>query len=138
MTGIEIVVGYLCAWGVRKARRVGDRADEEVDRALDAGMDRLHDLVSQKLGEDTALQRLTEEAASGQSAPSDRTRQRVQLALEDAAEHDPAFAADLEYAVQHLRAMDRTAADHIEFQHNTFHGPVQVKGVQHNHPGATR
>ncbi|MEV6742600.1 hypothetical protein AB0N14_39385 [Streptomyces sp. NPDC051104] len=137
MTGFEIVVGYLCAWGVRKARRVGERADGEVDRALDAGLDRLQDLVRQKLGEDTALHRLTEEAASGQGAPSNRTRQRVQLALEDAAEHDAAFAADLEQAVQHLRGIDRAAADHIEFQHNTFHGPVQVKGVQHNHPGTT-
>ncbi|MGW5284674.1 hypothetical protein ACWERI_35425 [Streptomyces collinus] len=115
---------------------MGERADGEVDRALDAGMDRLHHLVSQKLGEDAALGRLNEEAAGGQDGPSDRTRQRVQLALEDAAERDPAFAADLEHALHQLRAVDRTATDHIEFHHNTFHGPVQVRGIQHYHPGA--
>lgn len=51
MTGIEIVVGYVFAHLVGKAKRVSRRADTEVDRALDAGMDRLHDLVSRKLGQ---------------------------------------------------------------------------------------
>ncbi|MER5699516.1 hypothetical protein ABT255_53470 [Streptomyces mirabilis] len=105
MTGIEIAVGYLFAWGVRKARRVGDRADAEVDRALDAGMDRLHDLVSRKLDEDPALHRLAEEAGAGQEAPSERTRQRVQLAIEDAAEQDRDFAEALNSAVEQLQKL---------------------------------
>ncbi|WP_329537106.1 hypothetical protein OG568_52200 (plasmid) [Streptomyces sp. NBC_01450] len=110
VTGIEIAVGYLFAWGVRKARRVGDRADGEVDRALDVGMDRLHDLVGRKLGEDPALHRLAEEAGAGQEAPSERTRQRVQLALEDAAEQDRGFAEALNSAVGHLQKLGPSGA----------------------------
>ncbi|MDH6124839.1 hypothetical protein [Kitasatospora sp. GP82] len=109
MTGLEIAVGYLFAWAVRKSKRVADRADAEVDRGLDAGMDKLHDLVSHKLGQDPALHKLTEEAEAGQAQPSDRTRQRVQLALEDAAEQDPGFAEALERAVKHLQAQTPTA-----------------------------
>lgn len=138
MTGIEIAVGYLFAWAVRKARRVAGRADEEVDRALDAGVDRLHDLVTRKLGADPSLDRLTQEAASGQETPSERSWQRVLLALEDAAEGDASFAADLAQAVERLQALSPSTGgdgDHIEFHHSTFHGPVQGKGTQHNHRG---
>ncbi|MFE0684369.1 hypothetical protein ACFW17_26655 [Streptomyces sp. NPDC058961] len=136
MTGIEIAIGYLFAWAVRKARLAAGRADGEVDRMVNAGMDRLHEVVSRKLGDDPALRRLTDEAASGQELPSDRTRQRVRLALEEASETDPGFAVALEQAAAHLWSLAPQAGapaggDHIEFQHNTFHGPVQAKGVQH-------
>ncbi|MDH6116423.1 flagellar hook-basal body complex protein FliE [Kitasatospora sp. GAS204A] len=109
MTGLEIAVGYLFGWAVRKSRRVAGRADAEVDRGLDAGMDRLHELVSHKLGQDSALHRLTEEAEAGQEQPSDRTRQRVQLALEDAAEQDAGFAEALERAVEQLTQLQAQA-----------------------------
>ncbi len=49
MTGVEIAVGYVFAWLVAKGRRVAGRADTEVNRSLDAAMDRLHELVSRKL-----------------------------------------------------------------------------------------
>ncbi|MFP3991742.1 hypothetical protein U9R90_34305 [Streptomyces sp. E11-3] len=104
MTGVEIAVGYVFAWLVGKARRVSGRADAEVDRGLDAGMDRLHDLVSRKLGDDPALQRAAEEAQSGQEELSARTHQRLELALEDAAEHDTGFAEALDEAVKKLQA----------------------------------
>ncbi|MBV9024183.1 MAG: hypothetical protein JO362_10415 [Streptomycetaceae bacterium] len=109
MTGLEIPVGYMFAWLVRKAKRVAGRADEEVDRTLDAAMGHLHDLVSRKLGEDPALRKLAEEAEARQAEPSDRTRQRVQLALEDAAEHDPDFAEALEGAIGRLQALSHSA-----------------------------
>ncbi|MBM9510304.1 hypothetical protein [Actinacidiphila acididurans] len=109
MTGIEIAVGCMFAWAVRKARRVAGRADQEVDRTLDAAMDDLHDLVSRKLSEEPALRRLTEEAEAGRDQPSDRTQQRVQLALEDAVEQDPGFAEALEHAVGTLQSVLRTA-----------------------------
>src|SRR5437660_12786190 len=102
MTGVEIAVGYVFAWAVRKARRVAGRADAEVDRALDLATERLHDLVSQKLGDDPVLRKLAEEAEAGQEKPSDRTRQRVQLALEDAAQQDSGFDQALDEAVKEI------------------------------------
>ncbi|MDF3301764.1 hypothetical protein [Streptomyces tropicalis] len=104
MTGVEIAVGYAFAWLVRKARRVAGRADAEVDRGLDAGMDRLHGLISAKLGDDPALARAREEADAGQDEPSDRTRRRLTDSLDDAVEHDADFAAALAGAVADLQA----------------------------------
>ena len=109
MTGLELVVGYLAAWAWRKVRRVVGRADAEVDQALDAGMDRLHELVAGKLGSDPALTRLETEARSDLDAVSVRARtsERVRLALEDAVESDPAFATRLEELVARVREADQ-------------------------------
>ncbi|MFD8811160.1 hypothetical protein ACFV23_06655 [Streptomyces sp. NPDC059627] len=132
----------MFAWLVGKARRVAGRADDEVDRTLDAGMDRLHDLVSRKLGADPALERAREEAESGQEELTERTRRRLTDSLEDAVERDGEFAATLEQLVEQLRAADTgagvPAGDHIDFRYGTFYGPVQGKGTQHNHGGPSR
>ncbi|MFE0458300.1 hypothetical protein ACFW1A_03440 [Kitasatospora sp. NPDC058965] len=109
MTGIEIAVRYEFAYLVRKAQRVGGRADQEVERGLDAGMDRLHDLVTAKLGRDPALERAAQEAETGQGDPSERTRRRLIDSLEDAAEHDPGFARALTDLVEQLQAAQKTA-----------------------------
>lgn len=105
MIGVELVVGWLTAYVWRKARRMAGRADGEVDRVLDSGMDRLHDLIAAKLGADPCLAKLTAEAAADLSVPSvsARTRQRVELALVDAVESDAAFAADLDAIMAGLR-----------------------------------
>jgi hypothetical protein len=108
MIGLEVLAGYAVAYLVRKARGLGHRADVEVDRALEAGMDRLHELVSGKLGADPALVKLEREARDGAESP--RTLQRVQLALEEAAESDAGFAELLEKAVAQLRAKDPSVA----------------------------
>ncbi|MGA5820357.1 hypothetical protein ACPC54_21120 [Kitasatospora sp. NPDC094028] len=107
MTGVEIAVGYVLAWMVRKANRVAGRADEEVDRTLDAAMDELHDLVSRRLGEDPALRRLAEEAERDEVG--DRTRQRVRLALEDAVDEDPGFGEALSRAVEQVQTLDQAS-----------------------------
>ncbi len=104
VTGAEIAAGYVIAWLAGKARRVADRADAEVDRGLDVGLERLHDLVGAKLGQDPALLRAEEEAAAGQGEPSPYTRRRLADSLRDAAEHDAAFAAALENLVRALQA----------------------------------
>ena len=52
MVGLELVAGYLVAWAVRKARRAGQRLDEETDEIMDAGLDRLHEAITAKLGSD--------------------------------------------------------------------------------------
>jgi hypothetical protein len=84
LTGIELVVGYLIAWGVRKARRVGQAADAEVDQVLDASLEKLHGFVSKTLSGDPSFAALEKESSTGEVYR--RTRQRVELALEDAAE----------------------------------------------------
>jgi len=84
VTGIELVVGYLVAWGVRKARRVGQAADAEVDQVIDASLDKLHNFVSEALSGESSLGALEKESSAGQV--SARTRQRVELALAEAAE----------------------------------------------------
>jgi hypothetical protein len=70
---------------------------------MDAGLDRLHDMVSRRLGGDPALARLSAEAAE-RGEVGGRTRQRVALAVEEAAERDPGFAAAVSELVAHLRA----------------------------------
>jgi hypothetical protein len=101
MTGLEFVAGYLVAWAARKAARVGKRLDEQGDEIIDAGLDRLHDVVTEKLGLDPALEKLELEASQGQQ-PSDRTLRRVQDAVEEATEEDPRFKALLEAVLASL------------------------------------
>src|SRR5262249_14327332 len=82
---IELVVGYLAAWGIRKLRRATAAVDAEADRVVDAALDHLYQVVTDKLGDDPAVAKL--EAAPDQVR--DRVRQRVELALADAADDDP-------------------------------------------------
>jgi hypothetical protein len=133
MSGIEVAVGCLFAWAVRKARRVAGRADTEVDRGLDAAMDHLHEVVSRKLGQDSALARLAEEAEEGREEPTGRTRQRLQLALEDAGEHDPDFAEALRQAVAQVQAASGPGGGggHA-VSGNTFSGPTALQVGDHN------
>lgn len=101
MIGLELVAGYLVAWAARKAARVGKRLDEQTDEIIDAELDRLHDVVTEKLGLDPALEKLELEASQGQQ-PSDRTLRRVQDALEEATEEDPQFKDLLEAVLAKL------------------------------------
>ncbi|GAA1239821.1 hypothetical protein GCM10009665_33280 [Kitasatospora nipponensis] len=141
--GVEIVVGYVFAWAVRKAGRIAGRLDGEVDRAVDAGMDRLHEVVGAKLGQDPALGMVVEEATAGREELTERTHRRLTDSLEEATERDPGFAEALAEIVAHLQSLqaDRDAdtadgaGDRINFSHGTFNGPVQGKGVQHIHYG---
>jgi hypothetical protein len=101
MVGLELVAGYLAAWGVRKLRRVGTRLDEETDEVIDAGLDRLHDAISAKLGADPALGKLEDEVSQGLE-PSDRTLRRIQDAVEEAAEADADFGVTIEALIARL------------------------------------
>ncbi|MFD7027255.1 hypothetical protein ACFWAR_04370 [Streptomyces sp. NPDC059917] len=101
MTGVEIAVGYVCAYLVSKARRAGRQADAEVDRVVDSGMERVHDLVSGALGDDRALELAEEQAQSGEV--SERTRRRLTDAVDEAAESDTVFADALREAIDQLQ-----------------------------------
>jgi hypothetical protein len=139
MTGLELVAGYLVAWVVRKARRVAARADAEVDDAVNVGIERLHDLINAKLGGDSALKRLEAEAAERGEA-TQRTRERVRLAVEDAVEADHAFAARLEEILANLQPAG-TAAVSVQDHAVAAGGDVRIEaelggvaaGVIHGH-----
>jgi hypothetical protein len=108
MVGADLVVGYLFSWLVRKAKRVGARADEQVDQALDAGVDRagerLHELVAGRLHGNPAFERLSIEAGQGLKEPTQQTTQQVASALDDAAKQDPDFADAVDELVATLAA----------------------------------
>ena len=129
--GFEVAVGFLIAWAVRKAGRLGRRVDTEVDQAMDAGLDRLHDLVVAKLGKDPALEKLRVEATESGEVGA-RTQARVRLALEEATEQDRAFAAALESELVHLHGGMTQAGDHGVAVSGGVHagdGGVAIGGV---------
>jgi hypothetical protein len=101
MVGLELVAGYLVAWAVRKAKRAGQRLDKETDEVMDAGLDRLHEVIAAKLGTDPAIAKLEIEAAQENGA-SDRTIRRVNDAVEEAAEDDSQFASLLKAVLAEL------------------------------------
>ncbi len=68
---------------------------------------KLHELVAGKLSGDASLVKLTQEAERGAVEPSARTRARVALAVEDAAEQDPDFDVAVEQLVRELEAAHR-------------------------------
>lgn len=103
--GLEVAVGYAAAWVWRKARRVAGGLDSDVDLALDAALERVHALVAAKLAGDPGFKQLEEQAGREAQAPTvaERTRQRVGLALEDAAEADEQFAQQLTVLIEAVR-----------------------------------
>lgn len=139
MTGLEpLVVGYLAAWVARRARRLGDRVDGKVDQVLDASVDRLADLVLTKLGAEPAIAQMREEAAQG--VDNERTKRRVQLAVEDAVERDERFAEELRALVEQIRSRSDVppATTHVEITANATGNawmPVVGSGTMINNPG---
>jgi hypothetical protein len=90
-----VVAGYVIAWATRKARRAAGRIDDEADAIIDAGLDRLNEIVMARLAGHPALAGLDAEAAAaaldhGQEV-SELTRQEVEWALATAARDDRAF-----------------------------------------------
>jgi hypothetical protein len=125
VTGIEAAVGLVVAWVVSKARRVGTRADAEVDRVLDASMDRLHDVVVAKLSTDTTVALHAEADRTGQI--SDGTREHMWAALRDAAGADPAFAEQVQALVRHIQLLQAQAGGVVMGEHGTaVPGKVEI------------
>ena len=104
-----VVAGYVIAWAVRKARRVGGRLDAEADEAIDAGLDRLHEVVVAKLGGHPVLEELDEEAAADAGQVSELTRQQVELALIAAARKDEVFGQAVTGLVARLREAEQAS-----------------------------
>jgi hypothetical protein len=127
VTGLEVVVGFLVAWVVRKARRVGGQADAVVDEVLDASMNRLHKVVTAKLGTDPALELLEFEAAETGEVGT-RTQARVRMSLEEAVESDPSFAQELTAAVREAQVASgqAVAGDHAVAINGGVHGGAGI------------
>jgi len=104
-----VVVGYVIAWAVRKARRAAGRLDTEADAVIDAGLDKLHELVAAKLGAHPVLDDLGEEAAGGDGQVSELTRQQMELAVTAVARKDAVFGQAVTDLVARLRAAEQTA-----------------------------
>jgi hypothetical protein len=98
MVGLELVAGYLVAWGAR----VGTRLDEQADDVFDIGLNSLHDAIAAKLSGDPMLGKLEEEVSLGRK-PSAPTLRRVRDAVEEASEDDPDFAATIEALLAELQ-----------------------------------
>ncbi|WP_266323996.1 hypothetical protein [Kitasatospora sp. NBC_00240] len=103
----------------------------------------MHEIVSGRLGNETALLRLREEAEAGRPAASQDTRRWLELVLRDAAGRDPVFAAALRSALADVQEEARQAAPPgYSVSGNVFHGPVAVQvgpdGYQVNNFGRTR
>jgi hypothetical protein len=131
--GAELAAGYVIAWAVRKVRRVAGAADEAVDQALDAGVERVHDLVVGRLGGQRALEVVEEEAAAAGGEVSARSRQFLQLAIEDAAAGDEVFAGVLQEAVAAVQAAAGQAPTPARAVYgNVFHGPTAFQVGDHN------
>lgn len=102
---VDLVLAYVGRWAVERARPIGQRVNDGVDRALGAAMDRLHDVVAGKLGGESALQRLEADAQQGKANPA--AASYLQQLLEQAMVDDERFARDLEAAVREVRSLDR-------------------------------
>jgi hypothetical protein len=103
----SVVAGYVVAWAVRKARRVGGRLDGEADTVLDAGLDRLHKAVAAKLGADPALRAAEEEAAQPAGTITDLTRQRIESAIAAEAAEDDTFGRLVTNLVAEVQATEQ-------------------------------
>ena len=108
---IELAVTYLAAWAFRKAKSVGKRVDTEVDRVLDGALDRLHDTVSRWLGQDAAIEKLEDEAK--RESVTERTKQRVQLSIEEALEGNPELVDELSSLIQEIQKVERSTGSSV-------------------------
>lgn len=103
-----VIAGYVIAWAVRKARRVGGRLDAEADEAIDAGLDRLHEVVAAKLGGHPVLAEVEEEAVAGGEV-SELAQQQLELALTAAARKDEAFGQAVTELVARLQEAEQAS-----------------------------
>jgi len=100
MVGVDLLAGAVVAYLIRKARRVGGRADEHVDAVLDAGTDRICELIEGSMGDDRVLSLLDEQAQAG--TETERTVRRAEDAIAEKLEADEVLQRRLEALLREL------------------------------------
>ncbi len=96
---LSMLAGAAVGWLLRKARRVGGRADAEVDRVLDVGMDRLQEAIDRRLAGNPAVEKLM---AGNVTSPDAPLAQQVKFAVLEVLEADPEFATELRARIAEL------------------------------------
>ena len=128
-----VVVGFVIAWAVGRARRVGARLGDEADLVIDASLDQLHEVVAAKLAGHPTLAELVEEAeaADDPGDVSEITRQQVELALVAAARKDDSFGQAVTALVARLRSAGQAAGSQVTTGPGStvFTGNVEAKAV---------
>lgn len=126
MVGFDVAAGYLFMWLASKVGRAGRRANDQADRAIDAGVDRagekLYELVAGKVPEGQALERLELEAAEGRTEPSQDALTWMKMEIENAARKDPEFAESLQSLIAELQKQQPATGQ------TAFNGGVAFSG----------
>lgn len=122
-----VVAGYVIAWALRKARRIGGRLDAETDQVIDAELDRLHEVVAARLGGHPVLAELVEEAEQDGEV-TELTQQQIELALVAAARKDDAFGQTVTELVARLRDTEQARGSVVAGPGSTvFTGKARAK-----------
>lgn len=115
MVGVDVQAGAAVGYLVRKARRVAGRADGAADEILDAGTDRICELIAGAVGGEPVLALLDEQAQAG--TESERTMRRAEDAIAEKIEADADFRKRLELLLRNLEgvpgAISVSAADGV-------------------------
>lgn len=97
-----LAVGALVRYVASKGARLAGRAGRDVDRAIDDRLDRIYETVRARIAGDRTAERTLDQL---EADPADERRQaRLEYALENLLETDPAFAGRLTPLLEGLAA----------------------------------
>src|SRR5689334_19737158 len=96
MTGVEVAAAMVFAWAVRKARRVGGKADGIVDETIEQLGDRAHGAVMERLRGRPAVELAQAEAEQALPVLVPEVRTGLEHAIAEAVQVDPSFRERLE------------------------------------------
>ncbi|MFD9124864.1 hypothetical protein [Kitasatospora sp. NPDC059571] len=103
MTGVEVAAAMVFAWAVRKARRVGGKADGIVDDTIEELGNRAHDSVMGRLRGRAAVEAAQAEAEQALPVLAPEVRTGLERAIAEALEADPALQAALDQLADAVR-----------------------------------
>ena len=108
MLGVDALCALVAAWMWKSARIHAGRLGRLANAGIQASLDKLEDTVQRRLSGDSALAQLKVDAESDRDNP--RTRQRLELALQEIVEDDQQVAHALRELVGKLEATSGNAS----------------------------